>query len=375
MRTVAIVIPTYNEANNISKLIQDILTLQENLTRWQLKILVVDSNSPDGTAKIVKDLQKTSKNIYIIQTEKEGLGKAYVAGFKYSLAYLNPYVIFEMDADLSHNPNNIPDFLNAIENGADFVIGTRYSKGGSIPKDWAFHRKLFSVLGNLVIRFGFAKLTISDWTSGYRAMKSWVVKQSVNKVEKYSGYVFQVASLDEALKNNADIVEIPINFTDRLEGVSKINSFQFIVQTLLYVIMNSSFIKYVIVGGTSAIIDFGLSFIFIELWKMTIWLSTLISVETSIIYNFLLNNFWSFSHKKLDSKVKYSNIKGFFKFNFLQSFLLLIQVFGMYILVSFFGEKWWFVYKFLILVFVIVPLSYFLYNKFIWKNKKSLRKN
>mgnify|MGYP001561274202 FL=1 len=230
-------------------------------------------------------------------------------------------------------------------------------------------------MGNLVIRFGFAKLKISDWTSGYRAIKSWVVKQSVNKVEKYSGYVFQVATLDEALKNNAEIVEIPINFTDRIEGVSKINSFQYVIQTLLYVIMNSSFIKYVIVGGTSAILDFGLSFVFIELWKITIWLSTLISVETSIIYNFLLNNFWSFSHKKLDSKAKYSNIKGFFKFNFLQSFLLLIQVTGMLVLVSFFGVKWWFVYKFLILAFVIVPLSYFLYNKFIWKNKKSLRKN
>ena len=88
-----------------------------------------------------------------------------------------------------------------------------------------------------------------------------------------------------------------------------------------------------------------------------------------------MNNFWSFSHKKLDSKAKYSNIKGFFKFNFLQSFLLLIQVTGMFVLVSFFGVKWWFVYKFLILAFVIVPLSYFLYNKFIWKNKKSLRKN
>ncbi|EKD27141.1 MAG: hypothetical protein ACD_79C00852G0001 [uncultured bacterium] len=375
MRTAVIVIPTYNEAGSISKLIQEILKIQENLTRWQLKILVIDSNSPDNTAKIVKELQKTSKNIYLVQTEKEGLGKAYVTGFKYSLDHFYPYVIFEMDADLSHNPNNIPDFLNAIENGADFVIGTRYSKGGSIPKDWAFHRKLFSVLGNLVIRFGFAKLSISDWTSGYRAMKSWVVKQSVNKVEKYSGYVFQVATLDEALKNNAEIVEIPINFTDRIEGVSKINSFQFIVQTLLYVIMNSSFIKYVIVGGTSAIIDFGLSFIFIELWNITIWVSTLISVETSIIYNFLLNNFWSFSHKKLDSKVKYSNIKGFFKFNFLQSFLLLIQVLGMFVLVNFFGEKWWFVYKFLILIFVIVPLSYFLYNKFIWKSKKSLRKN
>ena len=96
----------------------------------------------------------------------------------------------------------------------------------------------------------------------------------------------------------------------------------------------------------------------------------MVSVESSIIYNFLLNNFWSFSHKKLDSKVKFSSIKGFLKFNFLQSFLLLIQLFGMFILVSVFGENFWFIYKIAILAFVIVPLSYFLYNKLIWKNKK-----
>lgn len=370
MRTAVIVIPTYNEAQNIQKLIEDLFEIKNQIPKWELKVLIVDSDSPDHTSSIIKNIQKQNKNVYLLQTKKEGLGKAYVAGFKYSLKNLDPYVLFEMDADLSHDPAKIPNFLNEIENGADFVIGTRYSKGGSIPKDWAYHRKLFSVLGNIVIRLGFARLNISDWTSGYRAIKSWVVKQSVDNVDKYSGYVFQVATLDEAIKNNAKVVEIPINFTDRIEGVSKINSFQFIVQTLTYVFTHSSFIKYAIVGATSAVIDFGLSFIFIELWKLKIWFATLMSVESSIIYNFLMNNFWSFSYKKIDSKIKHANIKGFLKFNFLQSFLLLIQVLGLTALANLYGEEWWYIYKTLLLA-VIIPLSYFLYNKFIWKNKKS----
>ncbi|MFH1826901.1 MAG: glycosyltransferase [bacterium] len=368
MRIAVIVIPTYNEASNIKNLLQEIFSLQNNLAHWKLQILVVDSKSPDNTASIVKNFQKINKNIFLIQTSKEGLGKAYSKGFQYALNNLDPYVLFEMDADLSHDPKKIPEFLKKIEEGADFVIGTRYSKGGSIPKDWSFKRKLFSILGNIIIKFGFAKPMISDWTSGYRAIKSWVVKRYVNKVDNYSGYVFQVATLNEALKNNAQVKEIPIHFTDRIEGISKINSTQFITQTLLYVFSNSSFIKYAVVGGVSAIIDFSVSFAFIEVIKFSIWLSTLISVETSIIFNFLMNNFWSFSHKKLETK-KHTYASSFLKFNLIQSISLFIQLVGIQMFAGFFGEKYWYIYKFFILAFIIVPLTYFLYNKFIWKSK------
>jgi len=300
------------------------------------------------------------------------MGKAYARGFSYALKKLDPYVVFEMDADLSHDPEMIPYFLNEIEKGSDFVIGSRYIKGGSIPKDWAFYRKLFSVVGNLVIRFGFAKLKITDWTSGFRAIKSWIIKDIVSVIDKYSGYVFQVAVLDNALKKNAVVSEIPINFTDRIEGISKINSFQFIYQTIVYVLLNSSFIKYSIVGSTAAIVDFGFSFIFIEIIRLKIWLATLFSVELSIIYNFLLNNFWSFSHKRLESK-KSVFIKNFIKFNLIQSFSLFIQITGIQILVNRFGPQWWYVYKFFILAIVIIPLSYFMYNKFIWKTRKNYK--
>ncbi|MEX1052610.1 MAG: glycosyltransferase [Patescibacteria group bacterium] len=370
MRTAVIVIPTYNEANNIKALIEQIFKVGQQLSRWNLKILVVDSSSPDNTANIAKRLLKTNKNLFVLVTKKEGLGKAYIKGFRYAITNLDPYVIFEMDADFSHNPKKIPEFLKKIEDGADFVLGTRYSKGGTIPKNWAFHRKLFSVLGNVVIKFGFAKPNISDWTTGYRAIKVWVVKKFVDKAEKYSGYVFQVATLDEALKNNAKIEEIPINFTDRLAGESKINSIQFIIQTLLYVLFNSSFIRYAIVGASAATIDFGLSFIFIEVLGLALWLGTLISVEASIIYNFLLNNFWSFSHKRLESK-KQTFLLSFLKFNLIQSFSLFIQISGILLLANVFGERYWYIYKFFILALLIVPLTYFMYNKFIWKAKKA----
>jgi len=200
MRKATIVIPTYNEKSNVEMLIKKINDIIKNLKNWNISILVVDSKSPDNTSIVIQEMMKKYKNLNLLETEKEGMGKAYTKGFKYALRELDPYVIFEMDADLSHDPEMIPYFLEEIEKGSDFVIGSRYIKGGSIPKDWAFHRKLFSVIGNIIIRLGFAKFKITDWTSGYRAIKAWIIKDSVDIIDTYSGYVFQVAVLDNALK-------------------------------------------------------------------------------------------------------------------------------------------------------------------------------
>ena len=368
MRKAVIVIPTYNEAGNIQNLIEQIFAEAEKIDDWSVELLIVDSNSPDKTAAIVKSLQKNYPELHILETKKEGLGKAYIQGFDYAIENLKAYIVFEMDADFSHDPKKIPDFLKKIEDGADFVIGSRYIKGGSIPKNWGFHRKLFSVLGNLIIRLGFMKLRISDWTSGYRAIKAWIVKSAIDKVKNYSGYVFQVAILDEALKKNAKIVEVPINFIDRTYGKSKINSLQFITQTLFYVFAHSSFIKYAVVGVIGATIDFGISYLLIEKVKLVIWLSTVISAETAIISNFLFNNFWAFSHKKLEHKIA-TYINKFFHFNLISSGALLIQAFGIQLLANIFGKKIWYLYKILIITFIIIPYSYILYNKVVWKDR------
>src|SRR3990167_9215794 len=345
MKRVAIILPTYNESKNIEKLIGEIFNQQKKLKNWQLHVLVVDSNSPDGTSNLVKKTQSRYDNLHLLKTEKEGLGKAYIAGFTYVVNHLSPTVIFEMDADFSHSPSDIPFFLKEIEKGSDFVIGARYIKGGSIPKDWALHRKMFSIFGNLIVRFGLMKLSVT------------------------SGYVFQVALLDKAIKKGAKVAEIPIHFLDRKHGVSKINSFQYIIQTLFYVLTKSSFIKYVVVGLTGAVLDFGISYFLIEKLHWYLWIATLLSAECAIISNFLFNNFWSFSHKKIDSKFSLY-VNKFLKFNTISAGALGIQAGGIELAGFLFGRKYWYIYKVLIIAFVIIPYSYILYNKVVWKEKK-----
>jgi dolichol-phosphate mannosyltransferase len=369
MRKVVIILPTYNEAGNIKELIPKIFEEVKKINNWEVHIMVVDSDSNDGSQKLILNLIKKFPHLHLLKTKKEGLGRAYIEGFRLALEKLNPYLLFEMDADLSHDPVEIPKFLKKIEEGADFVIGSRYTKGGSIPKDWGIHRKFFSIIGNLIIRFGFMKLKITDWTSGYRAIKAWVIKNGSSHIKNYSGYVFQVALLDRALKNNVQVDEIPIQFKERKWGISKINAFQYIIQTLLYVFLNSSFIKFVIVGVMGFIIDFGISYLLIERLHKAVWLSTLVSTETAIASNFFLNNFWSFSHKRLDHKIN-SYASSFLKFNLVSSGSIFIQTVGITLAVFIFGRSFWYLYKVLIIIFLIIPYSYILYNKVIWKDKK-----
>jgi len=378
MKKAVIIIPTYNEKTNVIKLLNQINETTKTILNWTIELLIVDSNSPDNTAEAIKILQKNNSHIHLLETPKEGLGKAYVTGFTYAIEHLKPYVIFEMDADLSHNPADIPNFLIQIEKGADFVIGSRYIKGGSIPSNWGIHRKLFSIFANLFVRFGFMKLTITDWTDGFRAIKVWVIQKALNHIKDYSGYVFQIALLDFAVINKAHIKEIPIKFIDRKEGISKINSLQYILQTFWYVLSHSSFIKFVIVGSFGFVIDFTFAYLFINLVHYPKVQSNMLSAEIAIICNFFLNNFWSFKHKQIYGGL-FTYLKKFVIFNTVSLGSIVIQGGGLWILLSIFGDKQllllgagipsWIIYKVSIIAFLIIPYSYILYNKIIWKNK------
>lgn len=370
MKKALIILPTYNEAGTIEKLIKEIFNQQKNTTLWEINILINDSQSTDNTSEIVKKLIKVyPKKLFLINSQKQGLGKAYLESFNYAIENLNPYVIFQMDADLSHDPILIPLFLKEIEKGADFVIGSRYISGGSIPKNWGLHRKIFSILGNFIVRFGFMKLKIHDWTSGYRAIKLWLIKDSLAHIKNYSGYVFQIALLDKAVKKNAIIKEVPLKFIDRIYGKSKIIFFQYIFHILLYLLMYSTFIKFVIVGIIGAIVDFGLSYILgINSPNKSVIIITLISTESAIISNYLLNNFWSFNEKK-KSPFKKEFYFNFLKFNLISFGSIIIQTIGMALLTNIFGRNLWYLYKFLIILLIIIPYSYILYNKIVWKNK------
>lgn len=379
MRKAVIVLPTYNEAGNVEEVITKIFKQDEKSPNWEIHVIVVDSDSADKTQEIVTSLIKKHQRLHLLKTKKEGLGKAYIEGFRTALEKLNPYLIFEMDADLSHDPNNIPTFLKEIEKGADFVVGSRYIKGGSIPKDWGIHRKILSVVGNIIIRLGFMKPGITDWTGGYRAMKSWIVKAGIPVVKNYTGYIFQVAFLDFALKQHARIVETPIHFEERQYGASKINATQTIVQTLYYVLTHSSFIKFMIVGLIGFIIDFGFAYLFIHGLDVSKPISNSMSAEIAIASNFMLNNFWSFSHKRIVGGIG-AYIKKFLFFNFTSSGSIIIQGVGMAVALKIFGDTTipiiltngihsWIIYKIFIIALLIVPYSYFVYNKFIWKSK------
>jgi len=370
MKKALIILPTYNEKDNIEKIVKLILKQEPFVSPiWSIEILIVDSHSPDQTSAVVKKLQKIyPEKIHLLETEKKGLGNAYYLGFNYALEKINPFIIFEMDADLSHNPNDIPRFLKEIEKGADFVIGSRYIKGGSIPKEWAWYRKIFSILGNIIVKFGFMIHSINDWTSGFRAIKSWVIKSSLSFVKNYSGYVFQIAILDWAYKKGAKIKETPINFIDRRFGRSKISFGHYIFQIIWYILNYSSFIKFLIVGTIGFLIDFGMFFIFVEKIKLPIWLSTSISAEIAIISNFVLNNFWSFSYKKITGSPLTYLLK-FVKFNLISIGSIIIQAVGIELTAFFLGRSGVYLYKILIIAFLIIPYSYFMYNKIVWQKK------
>ena len=210
-----VIIPTYNEAENIENIISTTLRVQPGI-----HILVIDDNSPDGTADKVKSLQKTNPDIFMIQRSgKQGLGTAYVAGFKFALKNGYTY-IFEMDADFSHDPKEIPNFLQAMGQ-ADLVVGSRYIKGVNVV-NWPLSRLLLSYFANRYTRF-ITGLPMCDSTGGYKCFRREVL-ESINLDKIHSGgYSFQIEMNFKAWKNGFRIKEIPIIFIDRAIGKSKMS--------------------------------------------------------------------------------------------------------------------------------------------------------
>ena len=210
-----VISPTYNEKENIEKLIGEILA--QNL--W-LDILIVDDNSPDGTGQLVEDLRKTIPQLFILHREKkEGLGRAYIAGFKWALAQGYEY-IFEMDADFSHQPKYLKDFLAAIKD-CDLVIGSRYIKGGG-TQGWGKIREFISRFGCFYAKI-ILGLKIKDLTGGFKCYRSRILAAIDLDQVQSNGYMFQIEMTYKASQKGFKIKEIPIIFIDREQGKSKFN--------------------------------------------------------------------------------------------------------------------------------------------------------
>lgn len=221
-----VIIPTYNEKENISKIILKVLSLAGNY-----HVLIVDDGSPDGTADIVKDLQKKHpEQIHILQRSgKLGLGTAYIAGFKWALSKDYQY-IFEMDADFSHNPDDLLRLHQACVAGADVAIGSRYVSGGKVV-NWPWDRIFISKGGAMYTRL-ITWMPVSDPTAGFVCYRREVLQRiPLDKVE-FIGYAFQIEMKYRAWKLGFKLKEVPITFIDRTEGQSKMT--KGIVQEAMY---------------------------------------------------------------------------------------------------------------------------------------------
>lgn len=368
---VIVVLPTYNERENIVKLLDSLITVTSNIDGYTFTYLVIDDSSPDGTAKVVEEYQKDHKNVHVLTGKKEGLGKALLRGISYGLEKFNPELILQMDADLSHNPASVPEFFRALSAGADFVVGSRYIPGGSIPENWGLHRKIYSVAGNSVVRFGLGHPSIHDWTGGYRLYKRTYFEKIRNELKSYNGYVFQIAFLHKAVQSGAHIAEVPIQFTDRLFGHSKIATseyirdiFEYIMKARINAVRHGPFGKFLVVGTVGFIINT----VILELGVLSGFhpaLSTGVGAEIAIISNFILNNTWTFRHRKI-SKEKYFG--KFVQFNTTSLGALLIQTSSVAAGTFLFGTG---VYRLFYILGVGLGLiwNYWMYSHVIWRHE------
>ncbi len=215
---ILVIIPTYNEIENIEKMVRKVFSLTS-----PFDLLIIDDNSPDGTADIIKSLQQEyPKKLHLLEREgKLGLGTAYITGFKWALENKYDYIC-EMDADFSHNPDDLIKLYDACENqGADLAIGSRYISGVNVV-NWPMGRILMSYFASIYVRM-ITRMNVQDTTAGFKCYKRKVLETiNLDKI-KLKGYAFQIEMKFTTWKFGFKIVEVPIIFTERQEGVSKMS--------------------------------------------------------------------------------------------------------------------------------------------------------
>lgn len=211
-----VIIPTYNERENIRRIIDSVLKQD-----GRLEVLIVDDGSPDGTGQIVAELEAVDTRVHLLERAKKmGLGTAYIAGFRWALERDYQYVL-EMDADFSHDPGHLPQFLRAIED-ADLVIGSRYQQGRVTVVNWPIGRLILSYSANLYAR-AVTGLPVWDTTAGFKCFRRSVLESIDFSRVRSNGYAFQIEMHYRVWKRGFRIVEIPIVFVDRTEGTSKMS--------------------------------------------------------------------------------------------------------------------------------------------------------
>lgn len=374
MDRIVVVMPAYNEATNMNPMIHELFDkVFPQIKGAEMHLLVVDDFSPDGTGGIVKKLTSKYKNLHLIQKKREGLGWAYVKGFRYAMNELKADAIMEMDADFQHPPQFVIPMVEAYLTGADYVIGSRYVKGGSVPKSWALFRKLVSYFGNLFIRVVLLKPQFHDMTTGFRLTRVKGVMDQIDleHLMELKRFAHKVHLFYLTTKHAKKIVEVPLEFAARTKDISKFNTKETIASFKVAIILGikdkERFIKFGTVGFLGFVVNFAFLRIFrgLGLGETLVWL---FATELAIINNYAFNNIWTFKEVKIAGLKQ--TVYKFVQFNVTSVGALLIQtVFGPL------GEKLIGVkYDALVLAFVVVfmvlPYNYLMYNLVIWKTWK-----
>lgn len=374
MKRVVVVMPAWNEAENIKKMISVLVGEEFPKIEADMHLLIVDNYSKDDTEKIVKSASEQRKNVHFIQQgNKSGLGWAYVRGFQHAMKKLKADAVMEMDADFQHPPRFVKPMVEAYLAGADYAIGSRYIKGGSIPKEWAIYRKMMSYFGNLYARLILTKFSIHDMTTGFRLTKVKGVLDDIKleNLMELGRFAYKIDLLYQSVKRAKKVVEVPLQFEPRTKEKSKFNLKEMVVSYKTVMILGikdkARFIKFGTVGFIGYLVNA------ISLKVMTVLgapgaIAWAVPVELAIISNFILNNIWTFKSEKISGIKKL--FSKFVQFNGTSLGALVIQtvagVAGDYLL----GIQYRQILLPFIIVALVLPYNYFMYNAVIWKTWK-----
>lgn len=304
MQKAVIIIPTYNESLVIEETIQQVFqaTLSQTL---DVHILVFDSASKDNTQQLVLNLQTSYPKLHLVtEPQKTGLGSAYLQAMHYALATLDADIIVEFDADLSHQPQYLLSIMEQLKD-YDVVVGSRYVPGGSIPKDWGWHRKLLSKLGNIIAR-ALLSPKYKDFTSGFRATKRSALVKALPKQFISNHYAYKLELLWSLHKTQAKITEYPIEFIDREQGQSKLpaNSVSDSLRVLCTLRLRE--LKTYLSMCTVGLIGLGIQGLVYNVLRLhySPFFAAQIAVMAAIINNFLLNNHYTFKKRNIHQRFK-----------------------------------------------------------------------
>lgn len=370
---IVIIMPTYNERENIERMV-DVLINEEfpKITKHDMHLLIVDGNSPDGTGEYVKRVEKKYANLHLLlEPKKQGLGMAYIQGMQYAMDKMKADAVFEMDADFQHNPADVKRLVEALDSGADVAIGSRYVKGGGIPKEWEIHRKFLSYFGNVFARLVLFLPQLHDFTTGFRAVRTkWLKKIDLNSLLAKESYAYKIDLTVRLVRLQAKIVEVPIIFLPRTKEKSKFSKKEtlktFVVVIKLKWASIKRLIKFGIVGFIGYIINAGGLELFFRL-GLSVGIAAAIGAELAIISNFTWHNIWTFKGSTIKGERIY---KKFFQFNLTSIGAIALQAIVVHIGTSLWGVHLRQLFLIIAVLFFVVPYNYTMYNVFIWKRWK-----